>query len=131
MPHARATTRFFTSPDAVSGGCAATARPGALAGKCWLESVGQDAIHVSDLDMMGADDRAIWQYAVDTGSVIVTKDEDFAILSDGTNETGPSVVWLRVGNTRKAELLRWFEPLLPRILNELDHGERLVEVASE
>jgi predicted nuclease of predicted toxin-antitoxin system len=28
--------------------------------------------------MAGADDRAVWAYAVQAGAVIVTKDEDFA-----------------------------------------------------
>ena len=59
--------------------------------------------------------------------MIVTKDEDFAewVLR---GRRGPSVVWLRVGNTSGSALLAWFEPLLPTIVKKLDEGERLIEV---
>jgi hypothetical protein len=40
----------------------------------------------------------------------------------------PGVVWLRIGNSRRVELLRWFEPMLPAILTALGEGTRLVEV---
>jgi predicted nuclease of predicted toxin-antitoxin system len=39
------------------------------------------------------------------------------------------VVWIRLRNTRKAELLRWFEAALPRILEALARGETLIEAA--
>ncbi len=59
--------------------------------------------------------------------MIVTKDEDFAewVLR---GRHGPSVVWLRVGNTSRQALLAWIEPLLPMIVKRLEEGERLVEV---
>ena len=41
---------------------------------------------------------------------------------------GPPVVWVRVGNTRKASIVAKFLMLLPEILEELDRGERLIEV---
>ena len=81
-----------------------------------------------DLGLAGADDRLIWKRAADTGAVIITKDEDFA-LRRTLEETGPAVVWLRLGNTRKGALLRWLEPLLPDILTALERGETLIEVA--
>ena len=67
-------------------------------------------MHVFDLDLAGADDRLIWTRAADKGAVIVTKDEDFA-LRRTLEETGPDVVWLRLGNTRKDALLRLLQPL--------------------
>lgn len=54
--------------------------------------------------------------------VIVTKDEDFAVraqLSGG----GPTVVWIRYGNVRRAELLVKFALVWPRIVEALDRGE--------
>jgi predicted nuclease of predicted toxin-antitoxin system len=53
--------------------------------------------HVRDLDLARADDRVIWQYAVDHGFMVVTKDRDFAdmaILRGGEGK----VVWIRLGN---------------------------------
>ena len=57
----------------------------------------------------------------------MTKDEDFAvhrILHDG-----PSVVWVRIGNTRRAELLRRFDAELPKVIAALERGETLIELA--
>jgi predicted nuclease of predicted toxin-antitoxin system len=93
----------------------------------WLESLGHEATHVFDHGLAGADDRHIWQHALTTGAVIVTKDEDFA-LRRTLEEVGPAVLWVRLGNTRKSDLLRWLKPLLPEILAALERGEGLVEV---
>jgi predicted nuclease of predicted toxin-antitoxin system len=59
--------------------------------------------------------------------VIVSKDEDFAQrkILEGN---GPSVVWVRLRNTRRRELLVWFEGVLPKILRALERGETLIEV---
>jgi predicted nuclease of predicted toxin-antitoxin system len=73
-----------------------------------------------------APDSEIRARAAESGAVIVTKDEDFAVhllLHDG-----PSVVWVRVGNTRRAELLRRFEVELPRVISALERRETLIEL---
>lgn len=69
----------------------------------------------------------IRDHAARAGAVIVTKDEDFAVrqLLSG----GPSLVWLRLGNTRRAALLNRFEADLPAIVAAFDRGETLVEIA--
>jgi predicted nuclease of predicted toxin-antitoxin system len=50
--------------------------PPALAG--WLVANGHEAEHVGDRGMQTAPDTVIWDYALATSAVIVTKDEDFA-----------------------------------------------------
>ena len=42
--------------------------------------------HVLDLGMEASDDRKIWQFAKDEKMVIVTKDEDFALMADHHGE---------------------------------------------
>ncbi|WP_223296741.1 DUF5615 family PIN-like protein [Thiorhodovibrio frisius] len=42
--------------------------------------------HVLDLGMEASDDREIWQLAKDEQLVIVTKDEDFALMADREGE---------------------------------------------
>ncbi|MGC8552556.1 MAG: DUF5615 family PIN-like protein [Phycisphaerae bacterium] len=69
----------------------------------------------------------MWRYAIEHTYVILTKDEDFASRIRQSS-TGPTVVWLRIGNCSRAALQDWFAPLLPKILRELDRGERLIEV---
>ena len=91
-----------------------------------LEVLGHVAEHVADRGMASASDDAIRDYAAGVGAVIVTKDEDFAVRRLLTD--GPSVVWLRVGNTRRTVLLDRFRSELPRIIEALERGETLVEL---
>ena len=94
----------------------------------WLVVEGYRAEHVMDIEMDAASDAAIWRCAARIGATILTKDEDFAILRTERRNSRPAIVWLRVGNTRRGELLRWFEPLLPRVIDRLERGEKLIEV---
>jgi predicted nuclease of predicted toxin-antitoxin system len=123
--------------------------PPALAG--WLQEQGHDAQAVRDVGLREADDSAIWAYALQTGAVIVTKDEDFAARAQQVNSgpvivwasetclltsavaaqqvhSGPVIVWLRVGNCSNAALRAWLEPRLPGIMQVVAQGSRLVEV---
>lgn len=94
----------------------------------YLAAGGHEAEHVVDIGLSGAKDQAIWEYAARVGAVIVSKDEDFAQRTF-FGKGGPPVVWIRLSNTRKRELLLWFEPMLPWITEALERGERLVEIA--
>jgi predicted nuclease of predicted toxin-antitoxin system len=99
--------------------------PAALAQ--WLVTEGHAAEHVSDKQMQSASDSAIWDFAIEAGAVIITKDEDFArrrTLADA----GPAVVWIRLPNTRRRALLIWFAAAAPEIVAALERGEMLVEV---
>lgn len=64
---------------------------------------------------------------MDSGAVIVTKDEDFSLMFAMRGEA-PAVVWVRIGNTRRASLLAWFESLIARIVELVDGGQRLIEL---
>ena len=99
--------------------------PPALA--CWLAAQGHEASHVGDLGMQAASDAEIWSYALASSAVVITKDEDFA-QRKALAEGGPCVVWVRLPNTRRRELLLWFGDALPQILAALSRGETLVEV---
>ena len=76
--------------------------------------------------LASAADHDIRTYAVNVGAVIITKDEDVVVRK--MLENGPAVVWVRIGNTRRAELLRRLETHFASILNALERGETLVEV---
>jgi predicted nuclease of predicted toxin-antitoxin system len=99
--------------------------PAALAR--WLVAEGHQAGHVADIGFAGAPDKAIWDYALAADAVIVTKDEDFA-QRKALKEGGPTVAWIRLPNTRKKQLLLWFEKALPNILRALARGETLIEL---
>jgi predicted nuclease of predicted toxin-antitoxin system len=93
----------------------------------WLAGQGHEAAHVGDLGLHAASDASIWNHAQASSSAIVTKDEDFAqrkVLADD----GPAVIWIRLPNTRRRDLLAWFERVLPDVLSALERGETLIEV---
>jgi predicted nuclease of predicted toxin-antitoxin system len=84
--------------------------------------------HVNDIGIGGATDLEIWLHARASGAVIVTKDEDFATLTR-REPTGPQVIWIRLGNTTNAALWTALGPLLAEIIEALESGERLIEIA--
>lgn len=88
---------------------------------------GYDAVHVFDLDLGSGSDSAICDYAMEHRFAVVTKDEDF-VDRIHLGRVSPSVVWVRLGNTRKRTLLTWFTPQLERIASLVESGEKLVEL---
>ncbi len=99
--------------------------PPALAG--WLAERGHTAEHLLDRGMAQANDRAVWDCAESVGAVILTKDQDFAVRRTLASD-GPPVVWIRLGNTRRRELLAWFEQRFFIVVEALERGEMLVEI---
>jgi predicted nuclease of predicted toxin-antitoxin system len=93
----------------------------------WLAAKGHGAEHVADQQMEAASDAAIWDFALQAAAVIITKDEDFA-QRKALVDWGPAVIWIRLPNTRRRELLLRFETALPDILSALERGETLIEV---
>jgi predicted nuclease of predicted toxin-antitoxin system len=53
--------------------------------------------------LRGANDQKIWQYALDNGLAITSKDSDFAERSAKFGSP-PKVIWLRVGNCTTARI---------------------------
>ncbi len=94
----------------------------------WLSGKGLDARHVSDLGLDEAPDAEIWRRAKDERLIIVTKDDDFRLLSDRLERIPPQVVWVRIGNCRKQALISAFESVLPLLQAALESGERIVEI---
>jgi predicted nuclease of predicted toxin-antitoxin system len=92
-----------------------------------LQQQGHEAEHVADLGMMQTPDKLIWAWAKQNENIIISKDEDFVILHN-SDENPVRLVWIRVGNTRRKELLAWFERLLPLVEEKLTTGELLVEL---
>lgn len=94
----------------------------------YLAANGWECKHVQDVGLEAAEDRTIWQYAKDKGVTIVTKDEDFQALANRQGTIPPQVVWVRLGNCRKAALLESFSKVLPRLREMLDAGDAVIEI---
>jgi len=99
--------------------------PAALAR--FLSARGCECLHVLDVGLAKASDREIWQYATSCGFVLISKDEDFLYLAGSEKERAP-LVWIRIGNCRKREMLEVIDRAWDRISEALQAGERVVEV---
>jgi predicted nuclease of predicted toxin-antitoxin system len=93
----------------------------------WLREQGHEAQAVREIDLREAEDGAIWDHAQQIGAAILTKDEDFATRAQQV-QSGPTIVWLRIGNSSNAALRSWLEPRLPGIVELMAAGNRLIEV---
>jgi predicted nuclease of predicted toxin-antitoxin system len=93
----------------------------------WLRAKGAEAWPVRELGLRDADDGAIWDWAVRSEAVIVTKDRDFAARRAAAG-SGPQIVWLRIGNTLNRALSDRLSAAWPTISALLSEGEAVVEI---
>lgn len=94
----------------------------------WISAHGHLAEHVFELGIASSADSAIWTRASETGSVIVTKDEDFALRRHLAHSGPPAVLWLRFGNAKTRSLLAKLEKAWIDVIPALERGEFLIEV---
>jgi len=93
----------------------------------WLTEQGYEAAHTVALGLGSAQDVEIWRHAANTNAIIITKDEDFALLH-AANADGPKVVWIRIGNAVRRVLLRRLVTAWPSVIAKLEEGNGVVEV---
>ncbi|HLG88443.1 MAG TPA: DUF5615 family PIN-like protein [Alphaproteobacteria bacterium] len=92
-----------------------------------ISDAGHEARHVADVDLLMAADEHIWSFAREDGVVLITKDEDFAERWSQGDRNVP-IVWIRIGNSSRHTLLRWFLPKLDQICAMIEQGETLIEL---
>lgn len=93
----------------------------------WLTDRHCPSTHTNELGLDAADDRDIWTRACAEGLIVVSKDEDFFALANRQGDTG-RLLWIRLGNCRRDELLRRFETAWPLIEEAFRQGQRVVEL---
>lgn len=86
-----------------------------------LGDVFPDSEHVRNVDLQGAPDHAVWEYAKSGGFAIVSKDEDFHHLSFHRGPP-PKVVWVKLGNCTTGDVERALRENRPNLL-EFDDDE--------
>jgi predicted nuclease of predicted toxin-antitoxin system len=72
----------------------------------FLQNDFPETTHVALVALEAASDNEVWSFAKLNDFVIVTKDADFYELSLTNNDNAPKVVWLRILNTSKNEVLK-------------------------
>lgn len=92
----------------------------------WLQGKGHEAEHVVSVLGETAPDAMIFARAVETGSVIVTKDLDFLSLCD--NHAAPPLLWIAIGNAINRTLFEQLDREWLRIERELSEGKAVVEL---
>ena len=85
-----------------------------------------EALHIVDVGLRESTDAYLWSYASTNGFVLISKDEDFLTLYSKTPSAG--LLWVRLGNCRRAFLLDVFKKQWQRILERFQSGERFVEL---
>ena len=84
---------------------------------------------IRDLGLRDATDQEIFRAARRENAVVMTKDSDFVSLLDRLGPP-PQVIWVTCGNTSNARLKEILTATLPKALELLRAGERLVEISA-
>jgi predicted nuclease of predicted toxin-antitoxin system len=98
--------------------------PPALAG--WIAGRGHEAEHVAELGLLAASDEEIWNAALSSGAVIVTKDHDFVEWATA-RRPGAAVVWVRIGNAANPALIARLDAVWEKVVQNLEAGALVVE----
>jgi predicted nuclease of predicted toxin-antitoxin system len=95
----------------------------------WITATfGVEGHAVRELGLHRAKDPPIFQAARDAEAVVMTKDSDFLVLLDRFGPP-PQILWITCGNTSNARLKEVLRASLPRAVDLLGQGERLVEIS--
>lgn len=86
-----------------------------------------DVQPVRDLQLLFAEDNAIFMAARAANAVVITKDVDFTHLLDRLGPR-PQVIWLTCGNTSNTRLREILSGALPDAQRLISDGEALVEI---
>ena len=85
------------------------------------------AVAIRDLGLRDAKDKEIFEAARQEKAAVMTKDSDFLLLLDQLGPP-PQVIWVTCGNTSNARLKEVLTNTLPKALDLLNLGEKLVEI---
>ena len=88
---------------------------------------GHDCTHVEAILPRYSSDTTIARIANDKGAVVVTRDQDYVLFSRDGLLTVP-LIWIRLGNLRRAALASAIRARLPTIVSSIEAGERIVEI---
>jgi len=97
----------------------------------WIATeFGHPAQSVRDLGLRNAKDRQIFDAARQANAMVLTKDLDFVELVERLGPP-PGVIWLTCGNTSNAALRVILKPTLPRAIELLGRGDKLIEISGK
>ena len=93
-----------------------------------LKKLGHDSVHVREIGLQHADDKKIFEKALEEDRVIISADTDFGFLLSKWNKNKPSVILFRKGSERKPfkqiELLK--ANLQDELLKSIETGSIII-----
>lgn len=92
-----------------------------------LAAAGHDAVHVGDVDLLGATDDEVMAFAVSEDRVVVSADTDFGELLAVGGASMPSVILLRRRHDPDDQVQAILS-VLPDVSDDLDAGAVVVIV---
>lgn len=87
------------------------------------------AVAVRDVGLRDAKDQEIFQAARKDENIVMTKDSDFVLLLERFGPP-PQVLWVTCGNTSNIRFKEILTGTLPKALELLESGEKLVEISA-
>jgi predicted nuclease of predicted toxin-antitoxin system len=97
----------------------------------WVSAeLGHPACSIRDLGLRNAKDKDIFAAARQANAVVMTKDADFTEMVERLGSP-PSVIWLTCGNTSNAFLRGLLKATLPRAMDLIAKGDKLVEISGK
>lgn len=91
-----------------------------------LRSIGIAAEHVGDIGLASASDMAILELAKTSGAIIVTLDADFHSLLAISNNSGPSVIRIRIEGLKGEALAHLLSMVSRTVKDELRPRQQLL-----
>jgi predicted nuclease of predicted toxin-antitoxin system len=91
-----------------------------------LERLGYSARHVKDVGLLAAKDQAIFEFAQQSGEVIITHDLDYSRIHALSGASKPSVILIRIEPLNNELILTFLKNNLAQISNELEKGAFVV-----
>lgn len=95
----------------------------------WISTeLGYPASSVRELGLRNAKDKDIFTAARTANAVVITKDADFVEKVERLGSP-PSIIWLTCGSTSNAALRALLKTTLPRAIDLIGRGDKLVEIS--
>ena len=87
-----------------------------------LNNEGWDIFHTGDIGLSRSSDTEILEYARKEGRTIITLDSDFHTILALTNASEPSVIRIRLGGLKGADLAFLIKKVWPKIETHIKTG---------
>jgi predicted nuclease of predicted toxin-antitoxin system len=91
-----------------------------------VDQLGYKAVHVKDIGLLAAKDEAIFEYARQSGDIIITHDLDYSRIHAISGADKPSVILFRIEPVSRELIYMFLKNNLDQLKDELEKGAFVV-----